>query len=75
MQEFDPHVLDEKPIPPPEEFSKKAHVKSLEEYRELYAEAKADPEAYWAEQGKLIEWAEAPKKTRNRPRRARASSR
>ena len=24
MQEFDPHVLDEKPIPPPEEFSKKA---------------------------------------------------
>jgi acetyl-CoA synthetase len=63
MQEFDPHVLDEKPIPPPEEFSKKAHVKSLEEYRELYAEAKADPEAYWAEQGKLIEWAEAPKKT------------
>jgi len=63
MQEFDPHVLDEKPIPPPEEFSKKAHVKSLEEYRELYAEAKADPEAYWAEQGQLIEWAEPPKKT------------
>jgi acetyl-CoA synthetase len=63
MQEFDPHVLDEKPIPPPEEFSKKAHVKSMEEYRELYADAKADPEAYWAEQGKLIEWAEAPKKT------------
>jgi acetyl-CoA synthetase len=63
MLEFDPHVLDEKPIPPPEEFSKKAHVKSLEDYRELYAAAKADPEAFWAEQAKLIEWAEAPKKT------------
>src|SRR6202789_3343445 len=63
MQEFARHVLDEKPIPPPEEFSKKAHVKSLEEYRKLYAEAKADREAYWAEQGQLIEWAEPPKKT------------
>ena len=37
MLEFDPHVLDEKPVPPPEEFSKRAHVKSLEEYRKLYA--------------------------------------
>ena len=36
MQEFDPHVLEEKPIPPPEEFSKKAHVGSLEEYRKMY---------------------------------------
>ena len=59
MQEFDPHVLDEKPIPPPEEFSKKAHVGSMEEYRKLYEAAKADPESYWAEQAKLIEWAEA----------------
>ena len=32
MQEFDPHVLEEKPIPPPEEFSKKARVGSLDEY-------------------------------------------
>ena len=39
MQEFDPHVLDEKPVPPPEEFSKRAHVKSLDEYREMYERA------------------------------------
>ena len=62
MQEFDPHVLEEKPIPPPEEFSKKARVGSLEEYRELYAAAAADPEKFWAEQAKLLHWFEAPKK-------------
>ena len=45
MQEFDPHVLDEKPIPPPEEFTKRAHVKSLDEYRKMYDRAERDPEA------------------------------
>ncbi|MFZ0885122.1 MAG: acetate--CoA ligase, partial [Candidatus Acidiferrales bacterium] len=63
MQEFDPHVLDEKPIPPPEEFSKEARVGSLEEYREMYAAAQADPEAFWGEQAKLLNWFEAPTKT------------
>jgi len=63
MQEFDPHVLEEKPIPPPEEFSKKALVGSLEEYREMYAAAQADPETFWGEQAKLLNWFEAPQKT------------
>ena len=63
MQEFDPHVLEEKPIPPPEEFSKKARVGSLEEYREMYAAAEADPEAFWGKQAKLLNWFEAPQKT------------
>jgi acetyl-CoA synthetase len=62
MLEFDPHVLDEKPIPPPEEFSKRAHVKSLEEYREIYARAVNDPEKYWGEQAKMLEWFDPPKK-------------
>ena len=62
MLEFDPHVLDEKPIPPPEEFSRRAHVKSLGEYREIYARAVNDPEKYWGEQAKMLEWFEPPKK-------------
>jgi acetyl-CoA synthetase len=62
MQEFDPHVLEEKPIPPPEEFSKKAHVGSLEEYSKMYEAAQADPEAFWGEQAKLLHWFEAPRK-------------
>jgi acetyl-CoA synthetase len=62
MQEFDPHVLEEKPIPPPEEFSKKARIGSLVEYRKMYAAAQADPETFWGEQAKLLHWFEAPKK-------------
>ena len=62
MQEFDPHVLDEPPIPPPAEFSKKARVRSMEEYEEMYAKAAADPEAFWAEEAENIDWFEAPKK-------------
>ena len=60
MLEFDPHVLDEKPVPPPVEFSGRAHVKSLEQYREMYAAAEKDPEGFWREQSeKLIDWFKA----------------
>src|SRR5215469_1349875 len=62
MLEFDPHVLDEKPLPPPEDFSKRAHVKSLDEYRELCSRAINDSEKYWGEQAKMLEWFEPPKK-------------
>ena len=62
MQEFDPHVLEEEAIAPPEKFSKKAQVRSLEEYKEMYEQAAQDPERYWGEQAKLLDWFESPKK-------------
>jgi acetyl-CoA synthetase len=34
---------------PPVEFSQQAAVKSLTEYEQLYAQAKADPEKFWAD--------------------------
>jgi acetyl-CoA synthetase len=37
-------------FPPPKEFSAKAHVKSMEEYRKLYKESINDPEKFWAKQ-------------------------
>src|SRR5271157_4612090 len=63
MQEFDPHVLDEKAVPPPEEFSKGARVKSLDEYREMHERALQDPEGFWGEQAKLLDWFEQPTRT------------
>ena len=63
MQEFDPHVLEEKAVPPPEEFAKKARVDSMDEYRKLVETASADPEAFWAEQAKLLTWFDAPTRT------------
>ena len=43
-------------FPPPADFSAKAHVKSLAEYHERYAQSIADPEGFWAEQAKRLDW-------------------
>ncbi|MBW4496507.1 MAG: acetate--CoA ligase [Oscillatoria princeps RMCB-10] len=40
---------EERLLQPPAEFSQNAHIKSLEEYRQLYERAKADPQKFWAE--------------------------
>ena len=43
-------ILQEKRLfNPPAEFSQNAHIKSLEEYQQLYDRAKSDPEKFWAE--------------------------
>ncbi|MGH9730081.1 MAG: AMP-binding protein, partial [Candidatus Acidiferrales bacterium] len=62
MQEFDPHVLEEKPIPPPAKFQKRARVRTLKEYKKLYERAKNDPEGFWGEQAKMLDWFERPRK-------------
>ena len=44
-------LLEEKRIfYPPSEFSKKAHIKSFEEYKQIYERSISDPESFWAEQ-------------------------
>ena len=53
MQEFDPHVLDEKPIPPPAEFAKKARVRSMDEYEEMCAKAAKDPKLSGAKRPRI----------------------
>ncbi len=62
MLEFDPHVLEEKPVPPPEEFAKHARVRSLDEYRKMYDRAEKDPLGFWAEQAKMLDWFQAPQR-------------
>src|SRR5262249_25563981 len=39
-------------FPPPPEFSRRAHIKSIEQYRELATQAERDPEGYWGARGK-----------------------
>ncbi|MBC7315437.1 MAG: acetate--CoA ligase, partial [Chloroflexi bacterium] len=34
-------------FPPPPEFSEKAHIKSLEQYQQMYEESIKDPEGFW----------------------------
>jgi len=50
-------LLEEKRIfDPPSEFSKKAYIKSLEEYKQIYDRSINDPESFWAQQAQQLEW-------------------
>ena len=42
--------------------SQSAHVRSMEEYEEMRAHAERDPEGFWGEQAKMLDWFEPPKK-------------
>jgi acetyl-CoA synthetase len=63
MSETEKNILAEEMIPPPEEFSARARVRSMEEYERKYQQALEDPEAFWGEQAKLLDWFEPPQKT------------
>ncbi len=41
---------------PPAEFSAAAHLKSFEQYNQLYAEAEADPTGFWEKQAEELHW-------------------
>jgi acetyl-CoA synthetase len=55
---LDSTLRENRVFPVPEEFAKRAHVKSLAEYDELYARSVADPEAFWAGIAKELHWFE-----------------
>ena len=41
---------------PPAAFRERAHIKSLEAYRGLYARSVRDPEVFWGEQAEALRW-------------------
>ena len=41
---------------PPSGFSKKAHVKNMQEYEEIYRRSVENPEAFWAEMAESLDW-------------------
>jgi len=43
-------------FPPPTAFAQQAHIRSLEEYRKLWQRAYGDPEGFWAEQARIVDW-------------------
>ncbi len=49
-------LQEERVFPPPESFSKQAHIKSMAELEKLRAEAAADPEAFWARMAEELHW-------------------
>ena len=43
-------------FPPPPEFAEKAHIKSFEEYEEIYNAAAENPEEFWASVAENLHW-------------------
>lgn len=41
---------------PPEELSRKAYIKSVDEYRQIYQRSISDPEKFWGEMAEQIDW-------------------
>jgi acetyl-CoA synthetase len=41
---------------PPESVRRRAHVRSLDDYRRMYARSLEEPEKFWAEQAEAIDW-------------------
>jgi acetyl-CoA synthetase len=55
-QDLDSTLRENRVFPPPEEFSAKAHIKSIEEYERLYKQSIDDPEAFWAGVANDLHW-------------------
>ncbi|MGB6975535.1 MAG: acetate--CoA ligase [Terracidiphilus sp.] len=55
-QDLDSTLRENRVFPPPPEFSRQAHIKSLEEYEALYKKSIEDPEAFWASAAKELHW-------------------
>ncbi|KPK89046.1 MAG: 3-hydroxypropionyl-CoA synthetase [Deltaproteobacteria bacterium SM23_61] len=50
-------MMEEKrTFPPSKEFTSKAHIKSLEEYKKMYTKSIQDPDGFWGEQAQNLEW-------------------
>ncbi|MBA2494030.1 MAG: acetate--CoA ligase [Acidobacteria bacterium] len=43
-------------FPPPPEFAADAHIKSFEEYEQIYNQAAENPEAFWASVAESLHW-------------------
>ncbi|MGI8885093.1 MAG: acetate--CoA ligase [Pyrinomonadaceae bacterium] len=43
-------------FPPPPDFAANAHIKSFEEYEQIYAKAAEDPEEFWASVAENLHW-------------------
>ena len=49
-------LKESRQFPPPAAFAATAHIKSLTEYEQLWKRAADDPEAFWAEQARTLDW-------------------
>jgi len=62
---IDSLMTEERTFPPPKEMSEAAHVKSVQQYQQMYDRSVNDPDGFWLEQAeKMVTWFTKPTKAR-----------
>jgi acetyl-CoA synthetase len=54
--QFDTVSQEARVFPPPPAFARQAHLRSLDQYQEMYARSIAEPEKFWAEVAGELHW-------------------
>src|SRR3989338_1117543 len=49
-------LKEERIFNPPKNFSKNAHIKSIEKYKKIYNYSIKNPEKFWAEKAEQLHW-------------------
>src|SRR5579864_5878380 len=49
-------LQEQRVFPPSPEFSRRAHIKTREEYDRLYRESMKDPEEFWGKMAEQLHW-------------------
>ena len=53
-------MTETRTFPPPPELAKKAHIKSVKQYQEMYDQSVRNPEKFWLEQAASLDWFKKP---------------
>ena len=59
---MDSLMIEDRTFPPPAELKPNAHIKSLEQYEEMYNRSIEDPVGFWLEQAEMLHWFKKPTK-------------
>jgi len=57
-------MTETRTFPPPSGLAARAHIRSFEQYQEMYDRSIRDPEEFWLEQASTLEWIRQPTKGR-----------
>jgi acetyl-CoA synthetase len=53
-------MVEKRKFPPKPEVSRRAHIKSFDEYKKMWDRSLADPDGFWLEQAKSLHWFKQP---------------
>ena len=61
---IDSYMGESRKFPPPPELTKNAHIKSMEQYQQMYDESINDPDKFWLKEAETLDWVKKPTKGR-----------